>query len=141
VEWQVVPIQSAQAVTEERGDLIKEYYLNAALQPQKVIECDGDPIYWVGDVRKNNTDSKHKIGKFDFFITVAGRDNKYHVVEHGIFSEAFEAQIMRFIANTYDQSTDQIKQKLTEIKVESSQILKSTIFSDQQFNKLFDEVK
>jgi len=135
-----VAVNTAQDINKERGALVKEYLSKTALHHYATIECNAEPTYWVGDARKGNVESKHKTGQFNFFITVADSNNKYRVVEHGKFSEAFEEQIMRLIANTYNEGTDAFRAKLAKLTALNDELNKkpATGPTPAQFIKLFE---
>lgn len=135
-----VAVSNASDIAKARGGLVKDYYVNTALQSLTTIECDMKPQTWGGDGRTTSEQTKLTVGKFDFFITMSEGANKYRVVEHGIFSEELENQIMRLIAKTFSKSTEDMQAALTEIKAENDELYEApaTGPTKAQFVKLFE---
>jgi hypothetical protein len=121
-----VAVNTASDIAKARGALVKDYYVNTAIQSKTTIECDMPSQTWGGDGRTTSEHTKLTVGKFDFFITMSEGANRYRVVEHGIFSEALENQIIQLIAKTFRQSTDDMQAALTELKVENVEFEKAS---------------
>lgn len=120
-------VSTATDIAKVRGELVKEYYLNAALQSHSIIECDLKGQIWGGDGRTSSEDTKHELGKFEFFVTISIGGNKFRVVEIGKCSKTLEDQILRLIARTFRQSTEEMQAAVTEIKAENAERSKLTV--------------
>lgn len=135
-----VAVSSASDIAKTRAALVKDYYVKTALQSLTTIECDMERQVWGGDGRTTSEFAKLKLGKFDFFITSSEGANKYRVIEHGIFSEALENQIIQLIVKTFRQSTEDMRAALTEIAAENEELYRvpATGPTKAQFVKLFE---
>jgi len=135
-----VAVSNASDIAKARGAIVKDYYVKTALQSLTTIECDMERQVWGGDGRTTSEFAKFKVGEFDFFITMSEGANKYRVVEHGVFSEALENQIIQLIAKTFRQSTEDMQAALTEIKAENEELYRvpATGPTKAQFVKLFE---
>jgi len=115
-------VSTATDIATARGELVKEYYVNAALQSHSIIECDLKGQIWGGDARTSKEETKHELGEFEFFITTSVGGNKFRVVEIGKCSKTLENQILRLIAKTFRQSTEDMQAAVADIKAENEEL-------------------